>query len=95
MPYALFIGHKIKDFAEWKAGFDEGADVRKAGGMKSYQIFHLENDPNNLMLLCEFDNLDDARKFVQSKELQEAMQHGGVIEVEGTYLFEEVEKGPV
>ncbi len=95
MTYLLGI-LKVEDFAKWKSEFDseEGAAMRKAGGMKSYQLFHIENDPNNLVLLSEFDNLDTARKFMQSGELKEAMQQSGVIGEGDAYFLEEVEKGP-
>ena len=96
MPYILDI-LKVKELAKWKAGFDseDGNAMRKIAGMKSYQIFHIEEDPNNLLILCEFDNLDTARKFVQSDELRKASQQSGVIEVSDTYFLEEVEKGSV
>jgi len=48
--------------------------MRKAGGEKSYQIFHTVEDPNNLVVLFEWDSLDNARKYLDSEELQAAMQ---------------------
>ncbi len=92
--YILFVGVKVEDYAEWKAGFDteEGKAFRKASAMKSYQLFQIEDKPNNLVLLCEFDNLEDARKFSQSVELREVSQQSGVIKAGDAYFLEEVEK---
>ena len=41
--------------------------MRKAGGQKSYQIFHLDDDPNSLVLLIEWDSLDPAPVTVMLK----------------------------
>ena len=93
------IGYlKVKDFANWKSSFDseDGKALRKATGMKSYQIFQAADDPNYVVILTEWDSMDDGRKFIQSKELEEANRESGVIEVFGTYdtskFLEEVEK---
>jgi hypothetical protein len=40
--------HKVKNYPEWKTVFDNFIDTRKKGGEKSWQIWHPENDPNNL-----------------------------------------------
>jgi uncharacterized protein (DUF1330 family) len=96
MPYALSI-IKVKDYAKFKSEFDreDGIALRKAGEMKSYQLFPTEDDPNTVVLLTEFDNLDKARKFIQSEELQEASQQSGVVSTLGIYYLGEMEKGSV
>jgi len=96
MPYTLTI-LKLRDYAEWKSGFDieQGVALRKASGMKSYQLLQTEQDPNKIVILCEWDNMDDARKFLQSEELQKANQQSGVIDMSDIYYIEEVEKTSV
>jgi heme-degrading monooxygenase HmoA len=69
--------------------------MRKAAGMKSYQILHSEDDPNKVVHLSQWDNMDDARKFLQSEELQKANQESGVIEMGKVYFLEEVESKSV
>jgi len=90
---------KVKDFANWKSGFDRGEAVRKAGRMKSYQIFQATDDPNYLVILTEWNSMEDGRKFLQSEELKEANRGSGVIEMFGTHdtskSLEEVEKKSV
>jgi len=95
MPYVLVVRHKVEDYAKWKTAFDEGIAMRKAGGEKSYQIFHTNDDSNDLVLLFEWDNLDNARKFMQSEELREVMQRAGVSKEVDISFLEEVEKGSV
>jgi quinol monooxygenase YgiN len=96
MPYVLGV-FQVRDFTEWKSAHDieNGAAMRKAAGMKSYQIFHSEDDPNKVVHLSQWDNMDDARKFLQSDELQKANQQSGVMNMSDIYYLEEVEKASV
>jgi heme-degrading monooxygenase HmoA len=95
MPYGINVQLKVEDYAKWKAEFDEFAAARKAGGEKSYQIYRLVDDPNTLVLLMEYDSLDNMRKWAQSEELREAMQRAGVTDPGDSYELEELEKGSV
>ena len=93
MPYALAVQLKVEDYAKWKSAFDEFAAARKAAGQKSYQLFRSLDDPNTLVLLAEYDSLDNMRKFSQSDELREAMQQSGVTDPGMAYELEELERG--
>jgi quinol monooxygenase YgiN len=96
MSYALCI-LEVKDFAEWKSGYDieDGAAIRKAANMKSYQIFRFEDDPNKVVHLSQWDNMAVARKFLQSEDLKKANQQSGVINMSDIYYIEEVESKSV
>ena len=95
MPYTI-LGQKVKDFNKWKADFDATPDVRRAGGIKSFQIFQAVDDPNTVVVVIEWDALDSIGKFVQSAGLADRQQRAGVIERFATYdtatVLEEVEK---
>jgi len=95
MPYGLAVGLKVEDYAKWKSEFDGVAAMRKAGGEKSYQIFRTVDDPNTLVLLCEWDSLDKLQKYNRSEELREAMQKAGVVDPGNIYELEELEKGSI
>ena len=96
MAYVIGI-LEVEDFDEWKTAYDieEGIALRKASGMNSYQIFQSEDDPNIIVHLSQWDNLEDARKFLQSEELEEANQQSGVIEMKDVYFLEEIENKSV
>jgi heme-degrading monooxygenase HmoA len=94
MPYML-IRHKVKDYTKWKSVFDAHKDMRKSGGEKTYQIFHTANNPKNLVLLFEWDNLENGRQFVKSKELRQAMREAGVSDKPEFYFLEKGEQGSV
>jgi hypothetical protein len=91
----LLIKHKVKDYPAWKKVFDGFIETRKAGGEKSYQIMHPENDSNDLLAIFEWDNLDNAKKFVGSTQLKQTMGNAGVIGQPEVYFLEEYASGKV
>ncbi|MGA9292278.1 MAG: hypothetical protein WCE54_02125 [Ignavibacteriaceae bacterium] len=91
----LLIRHKVKDYPAWKKVFDGFIDTRKAGGEKTYQILHTDNDSNNLVALFEWDSLENAKKFTSSPILKETMGNAGVVEQPEIYFLEEYAEGKV
>ena len=74
----IAIQHKVRDYATWKRIFDEFAATRKAGGELSFQIYHMDDDRNNIAVLLEWDTMDNAKAFLASDTLRDAMSNAGV-----------------
>ena len=91
----LLIKHKVKDYPSWKKVFDGFIETRRASGEKSYKIMHPENDGNDLLAIFEWDNLENAKKFVGSSELKQTMSNAGVIGQPEVYFLEEYTNGKV
>ena len=77
MPH-LAVRHQVQDYAAWKTVFDELAPQRRAAGEISYQIYHADGDRNHVILMFEWDSTDNAKAFVGSDTLREAMGKAGV-----------------
>ena len=77
MAYVLFHT-KVEDYAKWKPVFDEHGAARQAAGSKGGYLFQSADDPNELVIIFEWDNLEKARQFVQSDDLRQAMERSGV-----------------
>jgi heme-degrading monooxygenase HmoA len=92
MAYML-IQHDVKDYEGWKSVFDSARDMRKKSGEKSYHILHRADEPDSLVLLFQWDKLDNAREFATSTELKEAMHHAGVVGKPEILFLEEVARG--
>jgi heme-degrading monooxygenase HmoA len=88
MPYIL-VRHKVKDYDEWRPKFDNH-EARKAGGSKGGRMFRTADDPNQMVVLMEWDNLDSAMAFAQSEDLREAMEKAGIIDQPDVYFLEEI-----
>lgn len=91
MPYVL-VRHKVADYARWKPVFDEHSAARKASGFKGGHLFRKADDPNELVILLEVDNLEKARQFVQSEDLRKTMQRSGVYDQPDVYFLDEIER---
>ncbi len=94
MPYIL-IRHKVADYPKWKPVFDEHGATRQASGSRGGQLFRNANDPNELVILLEVDDLEKARQFAQSEDLRQTMQRAGVADQPDIYFLEAVEHVPV
>jgi heme-degrading monooxygenase HmoA len=91
MPY-LIIRHKVEDYAKWKPVFDAHGATRQANGSKGGRLFRNADDPNETVILFEWDDLEKARQFAQSDDLRQAMQRAGVADRPDVYFLEEVEQ---
>ncbi len=91
MPYLLII-HKVKDYDRWKSVFDEHGSFRKANGSRGGWLMRNADDPNQTVVVFEWESLDKARKFARSEDLKKAMQRAGVLDKPDVYFLEEVEK---
>jgi heme-degrading monooxygenase HmoA len=88
----LFIRHKVKDYAKWKTQFDEHGAKRKAAGCKGGRLFRSEKDPNEVVILFEWEDLGKAHKFAESEDLRQAMERAGVVGKPELYFLEEIGK---
>ena len=91
MPY-LLVHHKVADYAQWRPIYDEHAATRKASGASgsaSGRVFRRATDPNELVILLEWDDLEKARQFAQSEDLRQTMQRAGVVDQPDVYFLNE------
>ncbi len=94
MPY-LLIRHRVENYETWKPVFDNHDATRGENGGKGGYLFRTAEDPNEIVLLLECEDLKKARRFALSEDLREAMQRAGVADRPDIYFLEELEKVPV
>ncbi len=93
MPYVL-VQHSVEDYDKWKLVFDE-QEIRQAGGSKGGFVFRNADDPNQITVLLEWDNMENARAFSGSDELRENMQRAGVTGQPDVYFLDEADRPSV
>ena len=91
MPY-LLVRHKVTDYATWKPVFDQHGTTRQANGSKGGRLFRNAQDPNEVVILLKWDDLEKARQFTQAQDLVETMQKAGVVGRPDIYFLEEIEQ---
>ncbi len=90
MP-SLLIRHHVADYPAWKALFDEQELTRRANGSQGGRLFRDAADPNEVVLLLAWDDLERARLFVDSDDLREAMAQSGVTDRPDIWFLEDVD----
>jgi heme-degrading monooxygenase HmoA len=93
MPYML-VRHNVVDYENWKPVFEEHASTRRESGSKGVRLFRNADAPNETVILIEWEDLEHARQFAQSEDLQETMERAGVADQPDIYFLEEVETVP-
>ena len=88
MPHIL-VHSKVEDYNKWKSEFDENSDIRTQYGSKGGKVFQSADNPDELFVLLEWNNLDNARNFARSDDLKEAMQQAGVVGMPDISFIEE------
>lgn len=89
----LVVRQIVQDYDAWKSVFDSARDLRKRNGGLSYQILREDNGSNSLVVVNQWDTMDNARKYASSPELREAMQRAGVTGIPEISFMEEAARG--
>ena len=90
VPYVI-VKYKVADYARWKPIFDADGANRQAGGCKGGQLFRSADDPNELVVLFEWD-LQQVRQDSQGEEVSAKMQAAGVLGPPEISFLEEIEQ---
>lgn len=78
MP-AVIINHRVADFATWLKAYEDHASKRSAAGITSSIVCQSVDDPNDVSIYFEVQDLGRAREFSQSEDLKQTMQAAGVV----------------
>jgi hypothetical protein len=78
MAQYLLIRHKVRDFDEWKPGFDGHAAKRAEAGLSVKHLLRGTEDQNEIIVMFEAKDLARAKAFIASADLRERMQSFGV-----------------
>ncbi|HUI83446.1 MAG TPA: cyclase [Candidatus Binatia bacterium] len=75
----VLVRHKVADYSRWKEAFDSHHTARKRAGETGCRLFHSVEDPRDIFLLLDWESTEQARRFMNSAELRDAMQKAGVM----------------
>ena len=83
----IIIRHKVKDFASWKKVFDDHAPARGTAGLSNAQLFRSADDPSEVVILFDTDDIAKAKQFIWSADLKSAMTAAGVIDKPDVFVL--------
>jgi hypothetical protein len=74
----LFVRHQVADYAKWKRVYDEFDATRKKLGVTGASVYRDADDASTVIVTHSFKDTGTAKAFVDSKDLQSAMERAGV-----------------
>lgn len=77
MPH-LLVRQQFDDFDRWKAAYDAQAPQREQLTCRSAQVLRNDDDPHEVFVLFEFEDMAKAREWATSPELRESWARAGV-----------------
>ena len=88
----MLVRHKVEDFNKWMPVYNDHAAFRRDNGSNGAQLFRNADNPNEVLILFEWESIDKAKAFAQSENLRQKMQEAGVLEKPDIYFLNEIEK---
>ena len=87
------VRHRVEDYPKWKEVFDSTAEYKRSRGWKGYRLLAIEGDRNHVLVMEEFQTEDQAREFIGSEYLRDAMDRAGVSDQPDILVVELLEEG--
>ena len=87
MASYMIVRHKVRDFAQWKLGYDAHLPKREEAGLTEKYVLRGTQDPNEVILMFEAQDLDRAKSFADSTDLRDTMQKVGVVDKPDIYFL--------
>lgn len=76
-----YVRHTVADFDAWKIVYDQHDATRKQFGCKKSEVFTNHQNPNEVLVVTEWDSKEQAEKFDASPDLRAAMKNAGVASI--------------
>ncbi|MFW5331353.1 hypothetical protein [Hydrogenophaga sp. ZJX-1] len=87
MSAFMLVRHKVKDFNTWKVGYDAHHPKRQEAGLTEKYLLRSSEDPNEVVVMFEAQDLTRAKAFATSDDLRAKMQEVGVVDRPDIYFL--------
>lgn len=87
----ILIKHTVEDYDAWKPGFDDHDSTREEYGQLGYELYRVSDDPNAIVIMMEWDSVENAQRFLEESDVKEKMAELGVIGEPEIYFLDSIE----
>jgi hypothetical protein len=87
MMALVIVRHKVNDFVTWKRAFDAHAPARADAGLSNTRLYRSVDNPSEVIILFDTDDIAMAKRFVSSPELKSAMADAGVVDTPDVFIL--------
>lgn len=85
----VIVNHQVKDYDAWRPFFDRDIPRRKEAGITSEEVYCSKEDPNNLYLIFNTNDVAKFEAMFQNPDLRAVMEEAGVISEPKATILEE------
>jgi len=86
----MFVRHTVADYDAWRRVYDSAAEMQEAAGVRGKGVFQSVDDPTDITVWHDFDDLDAAQAFAGAGDLRERLVASGVQGEPEVWLTREV-----
>lgn len=86
----VIVRHAVVDVDEWRAVFDGAVEARDAAGAKNAVVFQDAGSPQMITAVFDWDSVENARSYLTSAAVAEAMEAAGVVGTPSVMYLEQV-----
>ena len=94
MAATMFVRHKVNDYKTWKSIYDGLGSIRKQNGVTTASVHRDAKDPNIIIIMHQFKDMNAATGFANSGELKSAMAKAGMSGPPEFWFSEDIEHTP-
>lgn len=76
--YRLGVSHEVDNYEHWKKVFDEDHPIRAKADLELRAISTSADNPSMVNIMFATDDIEKAKKVINSEELRKRMQQAGV-----------------
>ncbi len=92
MKAHIMVRYTIEEFDKWLEVFEGMEAQREAHGGKEWRVFRNEDKLEELIILLDWTDFEQARAYVELPELVEVMSNAGVTSKPEVLFLDEVKK---
>jgi quinol monooxygenase YgiN len=89
----LHVGFKVKNYDDWKQGYDASKDERREAGELAFKVYRNVDDPDTVTVLSVQKDAEKIKAFINSPHIKELMMEAGVKEMGQMFILEEMDSG--
>jgi quinol monooxygenase YgiN len=88
----MVVRLQVADYEVWKNAFDEVDEVRREYGWKKHELFRDPANPNTVVIIGHFENLDHAKQYLADERVKAAVARSSIQGPPEAWFLNEVEQ---
>lgn len=88
----VLVHLELDNYLEWRSTFDNNESYRKKEGSKGCEVFQNSVNPNEVFIIWNWDNIDNAKNYFGRTSWLDLMRISGLSKEPEILFFDHIEK---